>query len=341
MRHLTAADDVLLSGLPAGGDQRFFDRFYFNLHGAEPTPFIMLGAGSYPGAALVDGYVIAVDGDVQRNLRFSTEHTGPAHAVGPLSWQTLEPLRKWALRLAPNPLGVELDVVWTARTAPWRTEDIRVDNGRGGISDFAHFFQSGRYDGSLSIDGQRYDVGGWFGQRDRSRGVRIVAGGQGIHLWVQAQFPDRSVAFILDENRSHEVILCDGAVLHETGEADPVISVEHDLTFDANLDFRHGRLYITTAGGEQLEVHVDGTAGGGFLSGGGYGGWHGVPHGRDHLEHDMFPLDGSVSPRRLDMPLTDRPARFTSAGVSCAGVFEFAHTRSSSYTYRQSLSRAG
>lgn len=331
-------DDALVTESPTGADPTFFDRFYFNLHGTDPTPLVMIGAGVYPPAGVVDGYILVVDGDTQHNLRFSNE-SGSSTGVGPLAWRTDEPLQQWHLSVAPNPLGLELDVTWNARTAAWQTEDITVDNGRGETSNFSHFFQSGSYTGTMTWAGQTSTVDGWLGQRDRSRGVRVVAGGQGMHLWVQAQLPDRSVAFIMDETRSHEMYLCDGAVLHTDRSTDPIIDVRHDLTFDDGLDFREGRLLVTTESGEQLHIAVDGTSGGGFLSGGGYGGWHGKRHGADYVEHDSFTLDGSVSPRTLDMPLTDRPARFEIDGVTGTGVFEFAVTRSPSYTYRPSLKR--
>lgn len=338
MRSLTDDDDRLVSSLPDGVAPGYFDRFYFNLHGAEPTPLIMLGAGVYPGTGVVDGYVLRVDGAMQRNLRFGDEPADLAvTGVGPLSWRVVKPLEEWALTLGPNPLGVELDVVWRARTAAWRTEDIEVDNGRGGHSRFGHFFQSGRYEGTLTLDGEVLEVTGWLGQRDRSRGVRVVAGGQGLHLWVQAQFADRSVAFMLDEDRSHHVIMCDGGVLYENGDQDPIISVAHRLVFDDGLDFLRGELLLRTQAGHEYPLTVDGTSGGGFLSGGGYGGWHGKRHGRNHLSYDEFPLDGSVTPRNLDMPLTDRPAAFLMNGEKGTGVFEFAHTRSPRYNYRPSL----
>ncbi|MFF0105914.1 DUF7064 domain-containing protein [Streptomyces hirsutus] len=338
MRPLTPDDDRLLSTLPEGVAPDFFDRFYFNLHGSTPDPLIMIGAGVYPGTGVVDAYVLRVDGGVQRNLRLGDEPGDLATgALGPLSWRIVEPLAEWALALGPNPLGVEFDVVWRARTAAWRTEDIEVDNGRGGQSRFGHFFQSGRYEGTLTLDGERRDVTGWLGQRDRSRGVRVVAGGQGLHLWVQAQFADRSIAFMLDEDRSNQVIMCDGGVLWENGETDPIVSVAHRLQFDDGLDFRRGELRIVTKSGEDFTLTADGTFGGGFLSGGGYGGWHGKRHGRNHVAYDEFPLDGSVTPRNLDMPLTDRPAVFSLNGEQGAGVFEFAHSRSARYTYRPSL----
>jgi hypothetical protein len=73
------------------------------------------------------------------------------------------------------------------------------------------------------------------------------------------------------------------------------------------------------------------------MSGGGYGGQHGRPMGRGHLEHDVYPLDGSVSPRVLDSALTDRLTAFTWDGTHGSGILEFALTRSPSYTYQRTL----
>jgi len=73
------------------------------------------------------------------------------------------------------------------------------------------------------------------------------------------------------------------------------------------------------------------------MAGGGYGGHHGKPRGKNHLEHDVYPLDGSVNQRTLDSSLTDRLAAFGWDGTPGLGIFEFALSRSSSYAYRPSL----
>ena len=73
------------------------------------------------------------------------------------------------------------------------------------------------------------------------------------------------------------------------------------------------------------------------ISGGGYGGHHGIQHGVDHVEHDRYPLDGSVSPRTLDSALVDRATAFECEGATGWGILEFAHSRSGSYTYTPSL----
>jgi len=82
-------------------------------------------------------------------------------------------------------------------------------------------------------------------------------------------------------------------------------------------------------------IETDASAGGGLIAG--YGGHHGRPAGRDHLEFDGYPLDGSVTQRTPGTSLTDRLATFDGNGTAGPGIFEFALTRSRSYTYRPTL----
>jgi hypothetical protein len=114
--------------------------------------------------------------------------------------------------------------------------------------------------------------------------------------------------------------------------------VRHDLSFDDDLDLRGGRVEVTTEDGAVYRIGADPAARGGYMSGGGYGGQHGRRMGRGHVEHDRYPLDGSVSPRVLDSALTDRLAAFTWDGIPGSGIFEFALTRSPAYSYQPTLS---
>jgi hypothetical protein len=158
-------------------------------------------------------------------------------------------------------------------------------------------------------------------------------------LWYQAQFPDRSIGFLLAENRQHEQVLLEGVVMHESGKLDPVTIVHHDLQFDGGLDLVSGSVEIQTADGATYRVDADASAGGGYMAGGGYDGRHGRPSGRDHIEHDSYPLDGTVSPRTLGTALTDRLTAFTWNGTLGYGILEFAVTRSRSYAYCPTLAR--
>jgi hypothetical protein len=313
--------------------ERFFDRFVFNLHPRDATaPSILFGHGIYPPKDTVDGFVVLVTETEQRNVRYSTELSATDwSSAGPFSYEVVEPMKTWHVAMGPNQTGVEFDLTWRARTPAWYGE-IAVREGGEVTAAFDHLFQSGFYDGTLQIDG-------WYGQRDRSRGVRTMSGGQGLHIWYQAQFADRSVGFILVEDRQHRRRFLEGAVMHVDGKLDTIVDVGHDLTFDENLDLVSGRVEVATEGGAKYVIDTDARAGGGYMAGAGYGGHHGRPLGRDHIEHDVYPLDGSVSPRTVDTSLTDRLAKFTWDGQPGLGIFEFALTRSSSYTYEPTALR--
>ncbi|MEU9449017.1 hypothetical protein [Streptomyces sp. NPDC048277] len=335
----TFHDALVRPGTPSLLPERFFDRFVFNLHPvAESAPSVLVGLGVHPAKDVVDGFALLVTGTEQRNLRFSTELSATDGAsAGPFSWEVVEPMQAWRIALGPNPAGLEFDLLWRARTPAW-TGEIQVTNGDGTPTSFDHLFQSGRYTGTLTVDGQRRSADGWYGQRDRSRGVRTMTGGQGLHIWCQAQFADRSVGFLLVETRRQERLLLEGAVMYEDGRLDPITDVRHALRFDDGLDLKGGTVEVTAESGTVQVIDCDATAGGGYMAGAGYGGQHGRHLGRDHLEHDVYPLDGSVSPRTLDSPLTDRLTAFTCAGARGQGIFEFALTRSRSYTYLPTLS---
>ncbi len=299
----------------------YFDRFMFNLHPTDATtPLIIVGAGTYQDST--DGYLIACVGNEQRNVRFGGEG-------GPLSWDVVEPDNVWHLRLGANPAGVEFDLIWRARTPAW-SGDIHV----GESTNFQHLFQSGLYDGILSIDGVAETVSGWYGQRDRSRGVRTMSGGQGLHVWYQAQFPDRSIGFLLVEDRAGRRLLLEGAVMHTDGRLDPIVDVRHDLSFDQSLDLRSATVEVTTKA-DVYTIDADASGRGVLMAGGGYGGRHGELRG---LETDVYPLhDGTMTPLAADTSLTDRLCEFSWEGTRGFGIFEFALTRSRSYTYRATL----
>ncbi|KRB76130.1 hypothetical protein ASE01_13975 [Nocardioides sp. Root190] len=331
-------DEVIRPGEAEGLPERFFDRFVFNLHPTDVTsPSVLFGLGLHPVRDTVDGFAIISTATEQRNVRYSTELSATEPGTcGPFSFEVVEPNRIWRAALSENPTGMTFDLTWEARAPAW-WGDIDVTNDSGETTSFSHLFQSGWASGVLSVDGEEQQVERWYSQRDRSRGVRTMAGGQGLHIWYQAQFEDRSVGFLLVESRTGERILLEGAVMHTDGGLDEIVDVRHDLVFDDQLDLRSGRVQVTTESGVVYPIDTDATAGGGLMAGGGYGGHHGKALGRDHVEGEVYPLDGSVTQRTLDSSLTDRLCSFDWDGQPGSGIFEFALTRSSSYTYTPTL----
>lgn len=313
---------------------RFFDRFMFNMHpGDANAPSVITGFGHYPGRNVADGYVIISLPDQQRNVRFSTVLSDTdGNGAGPLRFKCIEPNRIWQLQLGPNPTNIEYEVRWQARTPYW-LDVVQLENANEAPTHFEHLVQSGRYRGWISVDGATQSVDGWYGQRDRSRGVRTMRGGQGLHLWCQAQFNDKSIGFLLVENRDGARILLEGAVLTESGGIDHVVDAQHRLIFN-DLDLVGGAIEVVTKSGGSYAIEADASAGGGYMAGAGYGGHHGKAKGKNHLEHDIYPLDGSVNQRSLDTSLTDRLTRFKCNGENGFGIFEFALSRSSTYRYR-------
>lgn len=330
--------DRIVTPQDTGLPERFFDRFVFNVHRTDSTvPSIIFGHGLHPGRDTVDGFAIVTTASEQRNVRWSSELSATDwSSCGPFSFEVVEPNTTWHLVLGENPTGMTFDLTWRARTPAW-WGDVEVTNSSGETTSFAHLFQSGYIDGTLSIDGERKQIEGWYSQRDRSRGVRTMAGGQGLHIWYQAQFPDRSVGFLLVESRDGGRLLLEGAVMHTDGTLDPITDVRHDLVFDDQLDLKSGVVVVSTRSGETYSIDTDASAGGGYMSGGGYGGHHGRSLGRDHVESDVYPLDGSVTQRTLDSSLTDRLAAFDWNGTAGSGIFEFALSRSPRYSYRPTL----
>jgi hypothetical protein len=335
---MTFVDPIVLA--PTGAvPERYFDRFVFSVHpvGAV-TPTLHVGFGAHPGRGVADGFVLTVTETEQRNFRYSTRLADVSDADGAvtvdaLTFETLAPMERWRIALGPNPSGTEFDLVWTARTPAWHGT-VQVGEGEASTATFDHLFQSGTYAGWIAIDGVRTEVLGWIGARDRSRGVRTMRGGQGLHLWVLAHFPDATLGTLLVEDRDGGRILLEGAVLGTDGTVDDVVDLRHDLVFDRQLDLDRAELLVTTASGASYPMTADTSARGGYMAGGGYGEHHGEDHGSGHREFDVYALDGSVGPMTLDSALTDRTTLFDRSGLSGTGIFEFARTRSPRYTYR-------
>ncbi|MBM6545409.1 hypothetical protein JNO54_04540 [Janibacter sp. YIM B02568] len=327
--------DPLVVGPTDEMPERFFDRFMFNMHPVDDlAPTVILGYGVYPKRDVADGFVLVTTDAEQRAVLFSTEMSATdATGSGPMRFECSEPNEAWRLIVGPNDTGLEVDVIWRARTPYW-LKSLEVATTSQETTSFDHLVQSGRYSGTITLDGIEQSVDGWYGQRDRSRGVRTMSGGQGLHIWFQAQFPDRSVGFLMVESRSGEQIMLEGAVMHEDGTLDDIVAVTHDLEFTDGLDLVSGRIVVKTEDGRTYDIGCDGSAGGGWMAAAGYGGHHGKPRGRDHSEYVVYPLDGSVSPRTVDSALTDRNCRFTWEGQEGRGIFEYALSRSSSYEYR-------
>ncbi|KAF0957168.1 hypothetical protein [Rhodococcus sp. T7] len=79
--------------------------------------------------------------------------------------------------------------------------------------------------------------------------------------------------------------------------------------------------WVTTASGAVYDIVTGASAGGGYMAGGGYGGHHGKSLGRERIESEVYPIDGSVTQRTLDSSLTDRLCAFVWDGRPGSAIF--------------------
>jgi hypothetical protein len=337
---LSSADELLIHQLPRpvtaveSTAASWFDRFYFCLHGDDGT-LAVLGAGIYPNADVIDGYMCAVHRGVQTNMRFADAMGADRlrTSVGPLSWEVIEPLACWRLVVDGSATGLGLDATWSARAKPWLDEPIAVEHEQGPQTEFAHYFQCGHWDGVLRSGDDEIRIDGWLGARDRSWGVRRTRERLGMHLWLLAQLEDRCVTVHYNEHRDGSPQHCDGAVLGDDGSTARIMSVAHHLLLDGDGELLEGSFELRTASGETLELGCKSTHRGLYMAGAGYGGWHGKHRDRGHLEVERWPLDGTLNPKTLSLGLTDKACQFDGPAGTGGGIVELALSRSPNYSY--------
>ena len=250
---ITAADEYLIHQTPHSfdtvftSDRNFYDRYFFNGYRRDGSAYFALAMGVYPNLGVIDAaFSVIVDGRHQRFVRASAA-LGPDRMqtkVGPISVQILEPLRRVRIRVGRNAWGIRADLVLAARSLPAEEPHFLRRDRAAVVNDYTRYTQHCEWSGSLSLDGQSFDVGkeGWWGSRDRSWGVRGVghrAQGrppeglpQFFWTWAPLNFDDVCTLFTVSEyedgTRWHE----DAAVLKPFPEAAITrYRPEHALTF--------------------------------------------------------------------------------------------------------------
>lgn len=165
-------------------DRNFYDRYYFNCHpgldyDGEPL-FLIIGLGQYPNLGVTDGFAVLRRGNDHIVARASKALGSDRMdvSVGPLRIEVLEGLHRLRVVLEPTPEAPDLsfDLVFEsdvpaaleARHFHRQLERVTFDTQR--------FVQTGRWSGTLTVDGETLPVtpDTWRGNRDRSWGVRPV-----------------------------------------------------------------------------------------------------------------------------------------------------------------------
>ncbi len=254
-------------------DPRWAERTYYLLH-VDDGLTINAGRQLYRHAGHWKVFAAATAGERQLCLRrqvdFAPADDPDATAVGPLSVEVLRPLQETRLVLEEPGLPLAYDLTFTARFSPVAHEPTLVQRDGVVLTDTMSFFQSGVFDGTVTIDGVERRVHKRAGFRDRSWGMRKHDGAprRGLVVFVAAEFDDEALYVLLHETASGRRAYTGGWSMTADGVLDTVTSAEHDLSFAAFwLD--GGRLDLQMRSGVRRTIEFE-TQTRLFLSGVGY-----------------------------------------------------------------------
>lgn len=175
--------------------------------------------------------------------------------IGNVTIEVVRPLREIRLRAVQDGFPVSLDLTYTGRFEPVATDRNRIEVRGELVTDYMNFFQSGRYSGTVTVDGRRYEVHERAGFRDRGWGIRKheSSGRRGIVIAVFCELEDRALYALLYETASGRRALSNGWWLDDSGVRDRATAIEHDLDLDGTL-VTGGSVEITWTSGRAERI---------------------------------------------------------------------------------------
>jgi hypothetical protein len=344
---LTKGDDYPIHQTPdpiayAGSDRNFYDRYFFNCYAPDGSAFAAVAFGVYPALNVADAHLAVVKDGKERCLHASRV-LGLERMdirVGPIAIDVVEPLMKLKVTIALTE-GIAGEILFEGRAFPIEEPRFIRRNGPRLFMDYTRLTQNVRASGWLEVDGERLELSGWVGTRDRSWGIRPVGApdpqptpGGGIPQffwqWAPFNFTDRSVYFHVNADQdgkpwnTRAVILPDGAGPGGGWEAEaPSMEVE---LIPGSRHARSGRLTIPLA--QSAAVMTIEPVATFLMRGIGYGGeWrHGALKGelavaREDFHSEAFdPMDlGNLHIQAVSRATLTTPGEPDQQGV---GVFE-------------------
>ncbi|EGD56414.1 hypothetical protein [Gordonia neofelifaecis] len=232
-------------------DRNFYDRYYFNCHHGDPDdPWLIIGLGVYPNLGVTDCFAVVRYHDEHIVVRGSRALGANRNElqVGPFTVEILDGLKRLHVKLEPGHGDLSFDLVFDA-DGPAALEPRHFQRQLERVTfDTMRFVQTGRWTGSMTVDGQDFDVEPetWRGNRDRSWGVRPVGEAEPpgrraantdatSFFWIYSvmRFEDYAVSVIVQELRTGERIMGDARRIWNDPEREPewLGRVEHDVQF--------------------------------------------------------------------------------------------------------------
>jgi hypothetical protein len=217
-------------------DRNFYDRYYFNCHPCSDELMLIIGLGQYPNLGVSDAFALVRRGSLHRVVRASRELGDDRMntAVGPFQVSVIEGLRRLRVVLDANPHGLSFDLTWESAIPAQLEPRHYLRWQERVVFDSMRLAQTGRWSGSITIDGETIDVtpDHWWGSRDRSWGVRPVGEPEppgiqvknpGTFYWLYApiQFDDHSILCIVQEDEKGRRLLEEAVRVWPDEKRDP------------------------------------------------------------------------------------------------------------------------
>jgi hypothetical protein len=292
-------------------DLSWTEKIWLSIPRKDGALQIDFGLGRYQNRNVIDGFAGISRGNEQWTVRASRElaEDPTKTAVGPLTYEVVEPLTKVRVRLDKNDvLPLTFDVTFEKRLPPY-FEDRHAQRDEHGfrmVSNVVRYHQGGTVSGWVEIDGKREEVrpDDWFAFRDHSWGVRLDVGSPAPDLRPARDFGDRAMAdssFLLHwtplmlerkdgtryeyhyylQMRGGRPFYFSGYLNHPDGKQERVARVRPKLVYDDRTRRpKKGVIHYDMLDGQTHTVEVEAVGDSGFYLGTAlYLGFDGKKHG--------------------------------------------------------------
>jgi hypothetical protein len=275
------------------------ERLWFCAHDTTGKLILVAGFGVYANRNIIDAFAcLAVEGKTQYNVRASRELRPRIDevAVGPFSYDVIEPLKKLRWVLAENEHDLSYDIQFEA-TMYAHPEEPQLATFRGRIEEHVQrYFQVGRPSGWIKVEGKTYQIdrNSWRAERDHSWGVRRGGGvpetgvqpgeiPEGyLYNMIVSQFEGFGATYHTRETWEEKSRHFSGGVYYPLGsgkEEIEVTSVNHNFQFRPDIrQISGGEVLLNAADGSSINISVRPLSVC-YLKPGGYFGYKDFVHG--------------------------------------------------------------
>ena len=278
-----------------------FERCFISCHNADGTLNLHAGIGSYPNTNIMDGFVCVRYKDAQRNIFLSRhlESDRANLAIGPLSMEVIEPLKRLRIELGENDYGIGCSLEFEARGAPWPRPFFEYPHGMG---EQAGYDQGARFKGSITFEDKKFNADGFFGGRDRTWGVRGATASGGdpkdrkkmlsvdlLEFWGFGHFSNCCLHIGFTIELDTFIIGRKGVIWNDDGVVIPIEDMRHRIEFvPGTRQWSKMELLLKDANGKERHVMITPISPECYLEGSRYDGRHNQDRGIFHAEGEKW-----------------------------------------------------